>query len=224
MPTPERPKLYVEGNDDIHVIWHLLDRNGINLPIRKQPVGDVAPSVPELQETNGQQKLLDTIKTAVPVSSDRPVGFVLDADDKPQDRWSAVRARLREFELDPPNDIPADGYVTDVEKYMTRVGVWLMPNNRQKGALEKFLMDLINPDDCLLPLAESSTNEAHEKGAKFPAAKHSKAVLHTWLAWQKTPGRPYGSAINQQIFCHDSPAALAFVAWYKRLFSSPDQC
>ena len=223
MPTPERPKLYVEGKNDIHVIWHLLNRNGINLPIRKQPVGDVAPSVPELQETNGKNKLLDTIKTAVPMSSDRPVGFVLDADDKPQDRWSAVRARLREFELDPPNDIPADGYVTDVEKYMTRVGVWLMPNNRQKGALEKFLMDLIN-DDCLLPLAESSTNEAHEKGAKFPAAKHLKAVLHTWLAWQENPGLPYGTAINAQFFRHDSPAALAFVEWYKRLFSSPDQC
>ena len=149
---------------------------------------------------------------------------MLDADDKPQDRWSAVRARLREFELDPPNDIPADGYVTDVEKYMTRVGVWPMPNNRQKGALEKFLMGLIDEDDCLLPLAESSTNEAHEKGAKFPAAKHLKAVLHTWLAWQENPGLPYGTAINAQFFRHDSPAALAFVQWYKRLFSSPDQC
>ena len=222
MPTPERPKLYVEGKDDIHAIRNLLVRNGINLPIRKQPVGDVAPSVPELQETNGKQKLLDTIKTAVPVSSDRPVGFVLDADDRPQDRWSAVRARLREFELDPPNDIPADGYITDVERYKTRVDVWLMPDNRQEGALEKFLMDLIDKDDdCLLPLAESSTQEAHDKGAKFPMPK---AVLHTWLAWQKNPGLPYGAAINAQFFRHDSPATLAFVAWYKRLFSSPDQC
>ncbi|OOV34451.1 hypothetical protein BV61_02855 [Candidatus Synechococcus spongiarum LMB bulk15M] len=218
----------MEGKNDIHVIWHLLNRNGINLPIRKQPVGDVAPSVPELQETNGKQKLLDTIKTAVPVSSDRPVGFVLDADDKPQDRWSAVRARLREFELDPPNDMPADGYVTDVEKYKTRVGVWMMPDNTEAGALEELLMGLIDKYDCLLPLAESSTNEAHErssrKGAKFLAAKHSKAVLHTWLAWQENPGLPYGTAINAQFFRHDSPAALAFVQWYKRLFSSPDQC
>jgi len=156
------------------------------------------------------------------MSSDRPVGFVLDADDKPQDLWSAVRARLREFELDPPNDIPADGYITDVERYKTRVDVWLMPDNRQEGALEKFLMDLIDKDDdCLLPLAESSTQEAHDKGAKFPMPK---AVLHTWLAWQKNPGLPYGAAINAQFFRHDSPATLAFVAWYKRLFSSPDQC
>ena len=213
MPTPERPKLYVEGKDDIHAIRNLLVRNGIP-----------DSSLSEIKETGGMENLLGIIKTAVPVSSDRPVGFVLDADDKPQDRWSAVRARLREFELDPPNDMPADGYVTDVEKYKTRVGVWMMPDNTEAVALEELLKGLIDKDDCLFPLAESSTNEAHEKGAKFPAAKHLKAVLHTWLAWQENPGLPYGTAINAQFFRHDSPAALAFVQWYKRLFSSPDQC
>ena len=212
MPTPERPKLYVEGKDDIHAIRNLLVRNGIP-----------DSSLSEIKETEGMENLLGIIKTAVSVSSDRPVGFVLDADDKPLARWSAVCARLREFELDPPQDMPADGYVTDVEKYKTRVGVWMMPDNTEAGALEELLMGLIDKDDCLLPLAELSTKEARGKGAKFPIPKRSKAVLHTWLAWQKTPGRPYGSAINQQIFRHDSPAALAFVAWYKRLFSSPDQ-
>ena len=93
-----------------------------------------------------------------------------------------------------------------------------MPDNQQRGALEEFLIDLIPKDDCLLSLAESSTNEAREKGAKFSETKHQKAVLHTWLAWQKDPGRPYGWAITSRFFRHDSPTAQTFVTWYKRLF------
>ena len=223
MATLERSHLYVEGKDDLHVIGHLLSRNGINLPSQQQKDGDVDPSAPEMKETGGWENLLEAINTAVPVSSGRSVGFMLDADDKPQDRWSAVRARLQKLGLEPPEAIPADGYVADVAKFRARVGVWLMPDNQQPGDLEQFLTDLVDKNDCLLSLAKSSTHEARKNGAKFPEAKNAKAVLHTWLAWQEKPGLPYGSAIGANFFCRNSSAALAFVAWYKRLFSSPDQ-
>lgn len=220
MPIPEphrleHSKLYVEGTDDFHVVTHLFRRHGIALPGHGI---DTPPNLPELKKTDGQEALLGMIKTAVQMNSGRSVGFVLDADDRPQDRWSAVRGCLREFELDPPKDMPANGYVAHVDKYKVRVGVWLMPDNRRVGALEQFLADLVPEGDLLLKLAESSTEEARSKGAKFPETKRSKAVLQTWLAWQEDPGLPYGSAINAQFFRHDSPAAQAFVKWYERLF------
>ena len=207
MPTPESSRLYVEGTDDLHVVKHLLQQHGID-----------ALNVPEVQQTDGKEVLLDMIKTVVQVSSGRSVGFMLDADDKPQDRWSAVRGRLQEFELDLPQEIPADGYITNVNKFRVRVGVWLMPDNRRIGALEQFLEDLVAEDDSLLPIAKSSTENALNNGATFPGTRRLKAILHTWLAWQERPGLPYGSAINAKFFRHDSSAARAFVAWYKRLF------
>lgn len=211
MATPERSMLYVEGTDDIHVVKHLLHRHGID-----------ASNVPEIQKTDGREALLSMIKTAVQVSNGRSVGFVLDADDKPQDRWCAVRGRLLEFDPGLREEMQTDGYVTDVAKYKARIGVWLMPNNQRTGALEQFLEDLVPEDDLLLPIARSSTENALANRAKFPEAKRSKAVLHAWLAWQEDPGLPYGSAINAQFFRHDSPAAQAFVAWYKRLFPGQD--
>lgn len=205
MTTPERPKLYVEGKDDFHVIIHLLQQHGIQTSIKDPKEG-------------GRDQVLDAIRTAVPVSNGRSVGFVLDADNDPRTGWSAVRDRLREVGMDPPETMPDDGYVDDLEKYKARVGVWLMPNNEREGALEEFLVNLVPQGDPLFKLAKCSTKKARSKGAQFPEVDHLKAVLCAWLAWQEEPGLPYGTAIKAKFFRHDSAAALAFVAWYKRLF------
>ena len=94
-----------------------------------------------------------------------------------------------------------------------------MPDNRRAGALEEFLRDLVDTGDSLLAIADRSTHHAKEEGAHFPVSAMSKAVLHTWLAWQERPGLPYGSAIRARYFGHDSAAALAFVEWFKRVFT-----
>lgn len=239
MPAPERSNLYVEGMDDIHVVWNLLRRHGITVLIKDSQDDNVPPNAPKINEMGGKENLLQGIQAAVKdvegrEKNARSVGFVLDADDKPDDRWSAVRNRLQEVRLSPlqevrldpireielvvPETMPAGGYVTHVEECDVRVGVWLMPDNQRAGALEQFLEALVDEDDLLLRLAESSTEEARSRVTTFPDAKRAKAVLHTWLAWQKDPGLPYGAAINARFFRHDSPAAMPFVAWYKRLF------
>ena len=65
----------------------------------------------------------------------------------------------------------------------------------------------------------STTGSSAEIDRRFPPVDRLKAILHTWLAWQQEPGRPYGTAVGARFFRHDSPAALAFLAWFKRLFS-----
>jgi len=48
-----------------------------------------------------------------------------------------------------------------------------------------------------------------------------KSTLHTWLAWQETPGLPFGTALRAEFFRHDTEDALRFVAWFRRLFVDP---
>ena len=220
MPAPERSSLHVEGTDDVHVVKHLLLRHGIDCPLSgdNRPQHAFASNVPKITAAGDKDAVLDAIGTAVLVSNGRSVGFVLDADLEPRDRWRAVCGRLREFGLHLPNEIPPEGFVDDVAEFGARVGVWLMPDNQREGALEQFLQDLVDEDDTLLELAERSTKEAGEIGAKFSKVDHQKAVLHAWLAWQKEPGLPYGTAVKARYFRHDGPAALAFVEWYKRVF------
>ena len=220
MAAVERSRLHVEGRDDVHVVKRLLLRHRIDCPLERdsRPPRDFAPNVPEIRGARDRNAVLDSIEPAVRVSNGRSVGFLLDSDDEPRNRWRAVCDRLRVFELDLPDEIPTEGFVDDVAEFQARVGVWLMPDNRREGALEQLLVDLVDDEDALFPIAERSTAEARRNGAEFPAADHRKAVLHAWLAWQKAPGLPYGTAIKAQFFRDDSPAALAFVDWYRRLF------
>ena len=185
MPAVERSRLHVEGNDDVHAVKHLLLRHGIDCPISgdKRPQREFAPNAPEIKAAGNKDAVLTAIEPAVPVSNGRSVGFVLDADAEPRDRWRAVCRRLEAFGLDLPDEIPPEGFVDDVAEFRARVGVWLMPDNRREGALEEFLQDLVDDRDPILPIAKTSTTEALTKGAKFPRAKHRKAVLHAWLAW-----------------------------------------
>ena len=220
MPAVERSNLHVEGTDDVHVVKHLLLRHEIDCPIKgdHRSQGEFAPNVPEIRAAGGMKEVLDAITAAVPLSTHRSVGFVLDADDRPPDRWRAVCDRLRDFGLDPPAEIPPEGFTCEVAEFRARVGVWLMPDNRQEGALEQFLQDLIDDDDVLLPIAERATQKAADHGATFTENDHRKAVLHAWLAWQREPSLPYGAAIKARFFRHESPAARAFVDWYNRVF------
>ena len=173
-----------------------------------------------IKDAGDYSKVLEAMPTAISVGNSRSVGFVLDADEKPENRWNAVRDRLCGIDLNPPKEIPEDGFIEECAKFKVRIGVWLMPDNQRRGALEDFLQDLVGKEDRLISLASRSTDEARANGARFSESSKKKAVLHAWLAWQKKPGLPYGSAIKAEYFREDSPAALAFVEWYKKLFGS----
>jgi hypothetical protein len=74
-----------------------------------------------------------------------------------------------------------------------------MPDTQKEGAIERLLIGLV--PDCqqqILAHAELSTSSAIELGSTIRPSRFEKAVLHTWLAWQEEPGRPYGVAVKAQ--------------------------
>jgi hypothetical protein len=99
-----------------------------------------------------------------------------------------------------------------------QVGVWLMPDNQRDGTLEHFLRELVQVDDSLFAHARQATAGATQNGARFAIQDTPKAEIHTWLAWQETPGLPFGAAVGAHYFLHDQAIANAFVDWFKRLY------
>lgn len=213
--TP-RSRLHVEGTDDSHALRHLLIRHGINYDRKPWP-----EEFPIIEHLGGKPDLLEGVETAVRVSNNRSIGFVLDANSSSLDCWRAVSSRLRRVGVETPNVIPQEGFVGEAEAYRARVGVWIMPDNQRDGTLENFLRDLVEEDDLLLPYANESAMHARELGARFSDNDADKAVLHTWLAWQEEPGLPYGTAMRARFFRDDSPTAQDFVAWFRTVFSIP---
>ena len=203
----------VEGDDDKHVICNLTKKHGL--------ASEGSPSsfaYPNIKEAGGLDKLLKGVGTAVRLGTGKRIGFVLDANGDLPARWRSISQKLIRVGVEVPPEIPKGGFVGHSSKYDTRVGVWIMPDNRRSGALEDFLQDLVSANDQLLLHARESTDAARALGARFPESQTAKAVLHAWLAWQKRPGRPYGIGVTKGYFQHDQPAAQRFVDWFRRLF------
>lgn len=209
--TLEIPELHVEGGDDIHTIIHLLRRHSVNMDDGVRPIV-IVPA-------KNVDQLLENVPRAIKAATSRPVGFVVDIDVPIMDRWAQVRNRLREAQVDAPDQCPPSGFIGRRRGYPSDVGVWLMPDcTTDRGKLEDLLTTLIPNDNKLWPHARTSTDEAKKIGAAFGDADRDKASIHAWLAWQKEPGLPFGTAIKAKFFNDDSPQALAFLRWLKRLY------
>lgn len=91
-----------------------------------------------------------------------------------------------------------------------------MPDNSDPGAIEDFLKFLIPNEDKLFPYAENVIAKLPIR--HFRDTYTSKALLYTWLAWQKEPGKPYGQAITAKYLDTSLPAANIFVSWLREVF------
>lgn len=212
-------RFFVEGADDFHTILALLKRHGLSretvarFPEFQRPKNEDGTEGPQ-----GKDAVLSAIKTTIKLSPKEALGFVVDADDNVKRTWEAVASRLRRAKVPTPDQIPEKGFIGKADPYGTRVGVWIMPDNRRRGELEDFLQGLVDEKHVLFPHAQVATEGAKSLGATFPDHKAGKAVLHAWLAWQTSPGRPYGQAITNRYLRDDSEAAIRFVSWFRRLF------
>lgn len=215
MPKPPRLEAYllVEGNDDRHVVWHLCAEHAL-------------PEKFSVEMAEGITELLDGLTTRIRARGLRVLGVMVDADENIIARWQAIRDRLQDSgklqELTyttVPAAPPAEGWISN-EPDRPRIGVWIMPDNQRPGKLEDFTIGLIPRSDMLLAKAESILQDIDTAGLRlYSTTDHSKALIHTWLAWQREPGQPLGTAITARSLLHDVPMALAFVAWLRRLFS-----
>lgn len=210
----ELPALYVEGDTDLHTIRHLLARHGVELD------KDLGPVL--IKSAKGDRGLLVSMRTAARASTNRPVGFVVDADVPVAHRWQSICEHLKDLDLALPTAVPEAGFVGDSSMNNARIGVWIMPDNvTDEGRLEDLVKTLVPPQDGLIDHAREATDAAVARGAGIRPQDRAKAELHCWLAWQKEPGLSFGTALKVHYFRHDSAVALRFVDWFKRLYGLP---
>lgn len=208
-----RPTLHVEGPNDLFAIVNLMRFFGVNYDPKPWPT-----AYPEIKPVGDVDRLLEGMQTAIASATDSVVGFVLDADAPLAARWQAVRDRLALAGVNAPLQPELAGFIGESERFRSRVGVWLMPDNSHDGKIEDFLLQLIADGDPLIGHATEATAKAIELGARFRPVDQPKGVIHSWLAWQADPGKPFGVAIQAKFFQADRPAGQAFAAWFKKLY------
>ncbi len=209
-PLPAKQQLLVEGKNDRHVIWALCEKHQI-------PETFSVELPTELE--GGIDELLESIPVRLKQSQLQALGIIVDADQNLQSGWTAVCNRLGQagYEHLPLQPEPKGTIIAAAGK--PRVGIWLMPDNQISGMLENFVTHLIPDNDLLALKAESTLQEIERDNlSQYSLAHHSKAFIHTWLAWQVIPGQPMGLAITANVLQYNKPLAAIFIQWLNRLF------
>jgi hypothetical protein len=210
-------QLIVEGNDAI-VIANLLKKRGL-----RPPLGYNDPSKFKQEFTknvNGYYNVENALNEALDDPSLFNIGVIVDADDVgAESRWQSLESFLKNSDEIDLATITRPGGGRLIHGENLTIGIWIMPDNISTGNLEHFLETLIPEGDDLLTFAQETLNTLGERGLKeFSAVKEQKAKLHTWLAWQKEPGKPFGTAVESRYFDVNSPNLNGFVEWFSATF------
>jgi hypothetical protein len=199
-------RLLVEGPEDLHVCYHLLNHHGLADQVK-------------ILDKQGIENLLRSLRVELLGSGKRHLGVVVDADHDLNARWQSLQDTLINagYKTVPTSPDP-DGTVIQEDKQPT-VGIWLMPNNQVPGMLENFLSFLVPPQDPLWTTAEEILEQVIKLDCRFPEVHKIKAHIHTWLAWQKEPGKPLGQAITKHYLDPYAPSAQHFTRWIRQVFA-----
>ncbi len=114
--------LLVEGKDDQHVIWALLEYHGV-------------AKVFKVHERGGVERLLESLPVQIKVSRSRTVGIVVDADHDLLSRWKSICSILNSLGYaNIPENPPPTGLIT-THPHQPAFGAWIMPDNGLNGKL-----------------------------------------------------------------------------------------
>lgn len=210
-----RRVLLVEGVDDEHVMKHICGNHGI-------------PELDEVKQHGGAPNLLESVPVRIKASEEGDVvGVVMDADTDLHARWQSIRGRIVAMGYDDVPEAPtADGTIIAPPEgtLLPRLGFWLMPDNRTDGILEHFLRFLVPQPNVLLDHVEKCVAAIPDGELRFRKPEDEpKAIIHTWLAWQREPGKPYGTAISERFLDPNVAEARVIASWLRKLFHPDDQ-
>lgn len=200
-------KLLVEGNDDQHVIWALCQK------FQVQETFDVIDS-------EGISNLLADIPVRAKQRDLKALGIVADADIDQASRWSQLAAHIQGLGYVVPERPEASGTIIPSPALnLPKIGLWLMPDNQLSGMIEDFARFLIPGEDENLAFAEETINALEERELQKYISNHrSKALMHTWIAWQDKPGIPLGQSTTKYLDT-ETDLCRQFVSWLNKLFN-----
>lgn len=204
--------LLVEGPDDKRVIAEILKKWD-------------APEI-YIKECGGCSQLYKMFPLYLSNPDEyKTIGVILDADTNPEGRLQRFVQLLNEsgrYEIDATVHLPADGLIIDTRDADTaRVGLWVMPDNHSHGMLETFLSELAEAT-CpqMMTEADRALINIEQKGIQqYTPVHRPKAKIHTYLAWQKEPGRTLACAVTKHYLDASDDKARPFIEWVKQLFA-----
>jgi hypothetical protein len=207
MKPEHRGQLLVEGAEDLHVMSALFQRHAV-------------PQTFEIRDCKGKSQLLAIFAASIKARSTPNLAILLDADEDSKDAWQGARTQIDRHYPHVCPDSPTSGGTVVRTADGRRFGIWVMPDNQARGALEDFLTLLIPPQDCALPLTGTFVQRCLDECGGLRPTDITKATIYAWLAVQSEPGKRMGQAITARYFNTDSqPLVEEFLTWIRAVLA-----
>jgi len=210
-------RLIVEGNDAI-VIADLMKKR------RLPPPKGYTDKIKFKNEFTKSAGSIDKVKTVLIEEINSPnvqrVGIVVDANEiGVEGRIQMLGDILEKNGLEKiPDNWPTWKSTNAADNL--QISIWVMPDNKSHGYLEHFLFNLIPKN---LGYAKDYASELidnfylqHPKG--ISEVRKQKAKTHAYLALMKSPGLPFGTAVQSNYFDTTHPSVNALENWFKHTF------
>jgi len=210
----------LEGSDDLHFALNLLyqneyERADLIHPERWAVVRSGFEERIELKPKGGFEKLVSDLHVELTPAYLQRLAVIADADDDPNARWESVKSAIARAGVSGFGQLEGKGAVLD-QPSQPVVGIWLMPGNGKQGYLEHLLAEMIDVGDQLWPYAVACVEGLSAVERRFPSARSKKAEVHTWLAWQESPGARISEAVLRQYVRTNCTAVQDFLSWFDR--------
>ena len=209
-------RLIVEGIADRQAVLGVI-RSHTDWPIHPRTLDQVPVFI---YLGGGVSEILSETSMGVimKIKSIRNLGVIVDANSDPHARYRSLRNRCLKWFPTIPEELDERGLIVENPDGQ-RFGAWIMPNNKDSGALETLLNELIS-NDSLYPRVDAfidSVSSVQTIDDKY----REKSLLYAWLAAQNPPTQDLNSAFAKRILDPVHPKLTAFVTWFLELYGLP---
>lgn len=215
----------VEGDTDREAAAQLLRPLGVDFgrtksrwPIQsKESKEKVLAAIPVELESRSKQN--STATSAVSA-----LGIVIDADDDAKATWQAVRNLLVDHHggrqnLMPSAPIGRPALFSSLLNDSLMIGVWLMPDNRNVGTLEDFLLGAAACKSGLTYSWEVTPGGLASWSPRQRTQNEiTKAVFGCYRSFGPNPDASYGTNIaHDSVIDHSAGSIPTFVEWIREV-------
>lgn len=168
---------------------------------------------------SGVLNILTTLLPQVKNGRISHLGIIVDADFVQDGQgynktYQTFTQKMQEF-----------GYIFDEPKPLISknayIGLWIMPNNQEEGALEHWIKANIHENQHPLYAYAEQTVDNIPNPKLFKPSRQLKAEIATWLAWQQNPSSGVANLFdknNKQVLNNQSVAYQGLLQWFKDVF------
>lgn len=212
--------LLVEGPNDKAFFEAFLKKHALDKIITTHPPKTVGGNYNSKQ---GAINILPTLTQNLIDGNTERLGLIVDSDSIANGGGLTTTLEQIAHKLEPyayqtkPTPCKKGGFIFKNNDGLPNIGVWIMPNNKDEGAIEDWVSQLVVTSQK--PLFSKACDAVNKiPNPLFPQTRIKKAEVATWLAWQKLPGKGLHYTIDGDLLDVSAKHYTGLLSWINEIF------